>query len=96
MDSVKQIWIPPRSFINKQTRFQILHEQHWNCNICNTKLTYNKHSKWNGEKCHIDHIHPYSHATTYTNGHQNINERQNLQALCESCNCKKSNKRDAV
>lgn len=80
--------IPPR-IISTQTRYEVCKRQKWKCNICGEQLKFHRSSEWKGELCHIDHIHPYSEATNYSRGCQNINETINLQALCEKCNLKK-------
>jgi hypothetical protein len=77
--------------IPKHIRYQILSEQHWSCNNCGCRLKYSKKSDWEAEIAHIDHIHPYVDRTTYHG--LSINERQNLQALCEKCNLQKHNQR---
>lgn len=78
--------------ITKEQRYEVLKRQKWVCNQCGCKLKYSKESSWDGEIAHIDHIYPYSKKLTYPNGEENINEIENLQALCPSCNLNKSNK----
>ena len=84
--------IPPR-IIDKKTRYEVLKRQKWICNMCGEKLKYGKNSAWVGEVAHIDHIHPYSERYSYPNGPENINELENLQALCPKCNLSKNKKR---
>lgn len=78
--------------ITKEKRYKILKKQKWRCNICNCVLKMSKHSDWEGEVAHIDHIYPYSKRHTYVNGILNINELENLQALCPKCNLSKAKK----
>lgn len=75
--------------ITSDMRYGILKEQKWRCNNCNTTLKFGQNSQWQGQTAHIDHIHPFSKHDSYPNGAININERQNLQALCPLCNQKK-------
>ena len=75
--------------ISKSMRYQILRDQHWECNECSIRLKFDINSKFPGEVAHIDHIHPFAMRGTYQNGESNINERSNLQALCPSCNNQK-------
>ena len=79
--------------IKKQDRYEVLKRQKWRCNNCNELLKMSKHSEWDGEVAHIDHIHPYSKKESYTNGEENINELSNLQALCPKCNLSKGKKK---
>ena len=79
-------------YIEQEKRFYVLKRQKWRCNICNTHLKYDKNSEWDGEVAHIDHIFPYSLRKYYINGIENINEIDNLQALCPKCNLGKHNK----
>jgi hypothetical protein len=76
--------------INHHTRYLILQEQKWKCNICGCHLRYCNDSSWKGEVAHIDHIHPFSDRHCYPG---RINERSNLQALCSKCNLSKHKKR---
>jgi len=85
-------YIIPSRVIDINTRFQILKDQKWKCNVCSISLKFNYKSKWEGVVGEIDHIHPYSQATTYINGPSKINERTNLQGLCPPCNKIKSDK----
>lgn len=78
--------------IDREQRYEVLKRQKWKCNQCGCQLKYSKSSSWKGEVAHIDHIHPFSKKESYENGIQNINELQNLQALCPICNKSKSNK----
>lgn len=78
--------------ITKDMRYKVLKRQKWKCNLCNCTLKWNKDSDWSGKVGHIDHIHPYSKRDSYINGIEKINELSNLQALCETCNLKKSSK----
>jgi len=78
--------------ITPQQRYEVLKRQTWKCNICTTQLKYKKTSPWEGETAHIDHIHPYSKRDSYPNGKENINELENLQALCPKCNLSKNKK----
>lgn len=78
--------------ISREVRYSVLVRQGWVCNQCGTKLKYSSESWWEGEIAHIDHIHPYSERFTYIKGSENINEPENLQALCPKCNLSKSNK----
>lgn len=78
--------------ISKQKRFEVLKRQGWCCNICGCKLKYSKGNEWVAEIGEIDHIHPYSKKEFYPRGEEFINELENLQALCPSCNKKKSDK----
>ncbi len=79
-------------YISKEIRYNILRRQNWNCNQCSTKLKYDSNSNFNGKVAHIDHIHPYSKRENYVKGERNINEPDNLQALCPECNLKKGKK----
>lgn len=72
--------------ITKEKRYKVLKRQGWVCNECGTKLKFSKNSQWEGELAHIDHIFPYSKRKEYPNGEDNINELENLQALCPKCN----------
>ena len=81
----------PSRVIDRQTRYKVIKRQKWKCNFCQETLKFNNNSSWEGEIAHIDHIHPYSDRYNYVNGVQNINENNNLQALCSVCNLKKSN-----
>lgn len=83
----------PKRIINKEQRYKIIKRQFWKCNICFTTLKMSKHSGWQGEIAHIDHIHPFSERWDYPNGINCINEDSNLQALCPSCNLRKNNKK---
>ena len=76
--------------ISKDTRYQILNEQGWKCNICFTGLKFSINSPWKGKVAHIDHIHPFSKRDTYVGS--DINARINLQALCPECNMRKGDK----
>lgn len=78
--------------ITPEQRYLVLKRQSWKCNNCSERLKYNKYSKWEGEIAHIDHIHPYSLRDSYIHGEVNINETENLQALCGGCNLKKGKK----
>ena len=71
--------------IDKNKRYVVLNRQKWRCNTCFCKLKFSKYSNWDGEVAHIDHIHEYSKRDTYMNGAHNINELENLQALCPPC-----------
>ena len=82
---------PPR-IINREDRYEVLKRQKWRCNFCSCKLKYSKDSNWEGEVAHIDHIHPYSERYTFVGGAENINDLNNLQALCPKCNLGKKNK----
>lgn len=84
--------LSPARIITRQTRYEVCSRQKWSCNMCGIKLRYNKNSDIKGELAYIDHIYPYSKAETYSNGASSINESENLQALCFSCNSKKGNK----
>lgn len=75
--------------ILKQNRFNTLCRQYWRCNICAIKLKFSINSLKEGEVAHIDHIHPFSKRWSYYKGFQYINEPDNLQALCPTCNFKK-------
>lgn len=79
----------PSRIIDKNTRYIVLKEQKWKCNNCHKQLKFNKDSQFGEEIAHIDHIHPYSKMYSYRNGFYNINERANLQGLCEKCNLTK-------
>lgn len=85
------IIIPPR-IITPQQRYEVLKRQSWKCNFCHADLKYSKRNNWEVEVAHIDHIHPYSDAINYKNGIMNINETNNLQALCPKCNLTKGKK----
>lgn len=78
--------------ILKDARYNVIKRQKWKCNFCQAVLKFNSNSDWKGEVAHIDHIHPFSKRFTYQNGFNNINEESNLQALCPTCNLKKSHK----
>lgn len=78
--------------IDSNTRFGVLKRQKWKCNLCGQTLKFNKYSKWEGQITHIDHIHPYSKRNSYIKGPSFINEPENLQALCPSCNLSKGQK----
>lgn len=81
--------IPSRK-ISNSLRYVILSEQKWHCAICGRLLKYSeKHRIRNAVVAHIDHIHPYIARESYFSGIENINERDNLQALCPECNLKK-------
>ncbi len=86
-------YVPPR-VIEHNMRYQILKEQKWKCNNCGKRLKYKKANQYGEQVAHIDHIHPYCEHNTYPNGAENINERSNLQALCQDCNLKKSAKKN--
>jgi len=88
MEKIKNI----SRIINLNDRYEILKRQKWRCNICATRLKFDKNSRWEGEIAHIDHIFPYSKRKNYSNGEENINELSNLQALCPNCNLKKGGK----
>ena len=79
-------------YISKGKRYEILKRQKWNCNQCACKLKYSINNPWEGETAHIDHIHPFSAKESYIHGKQNINELENLQALCPKCNLSKGKK----
>jgi len=79
-------------FIKKEIRYKLMKKQKWKCNICNKKILFSNKSNWKGEIGEIDHIHPFSKKSYYCNGTWNINEEENLQALCRTCNRKKSDK----
>jgi hypothetical protein len=78
--------------ISRQSRYDVLKRQKWNCNQCGCKLKFSKNNTWIGEVAHIDHIHPFTKKGSYPNGFWNINEPSNLQALCPDCNLKKGKK----
>ncbi len=78
--------------IPKDKRYKVLKRQKWRCNVCGKKLKFSKDSDWEGEVAHIDHIHPYTKRWSYPNGIENINELENLQALCPKHNKEKYNK----
>jgi len=79
--------------ISKEIRYIVLNRQYWRCNQCGEKLKYNSEVDWsNAQVAHIDHIFPYSKRKEYPNGEDNINEPENLQALCPDCNNKKRDK----
>lgn len=88
------IHIPIERIITKELRYRVLKRQKWICNNCGVQLKYNINSKWDGVIAHIDHIHPFSQRNTYIYGAENINEIENLQALCDKCNLKKGKKND--
>ena len=83
---------PISRIILREDRYGTLKRQKWRCNFCNCVLKMSKHSEWEGEVAHIDHIHPFSKKDSYPNGKYNINESSNLQALCPKCNLSKSKK----
>lgn len=87
-DEEEQQLIPSR-IITSSMRYEVCKRQKWKCNNCHINLKFHRTSEWEGMLAHIDHIHPYADALTYQNGHQNINESCNLQALCEKCNLTK-------
>lgn len=76
--------------INNCKRYEVLKKYNWKCAICGKPLKYSKHHSGDKEVAQIDHIYPYSKRDTF-NGYL-INDISNLQALCSSCNLKKSNK----
>jgi len=78
--------------IPKDKRYKVLKRQKWRCNVCNKKLKFSKDSDWEGEIAHMDHIHPYTKRWSYPNGIENINELDNIQALCPKHNKEKYNK----
>jgi len=80
---------PESRIIDNDMRYIVLKEQKWKCNNCGVTLKFKKDSDWKGEIAHIDHIHPFAEWHSYNS---NINERSNLQALCEKCNLKKGKK----
>lgn len=80
-----------RSF-PRRYRYKILERQEWVCNMCGCKLQYSKRHSFGYPVAHIDHVHPFSRKETYVNGEENINEIENLQALCPECNLTKKNK----
>lgn len=88
----RRILVMPPRVITPQQRYEVLKRQNWKCNFCHTSLKYSKRNSWEAEVAHIDHIHPYSDAINYKNGIMNINETNNLQALCPKCNLTKGKK----
>jgi len=76
------------------SRYNVLKRQKWKCNSCATHLKYSKNHELGTSVAHIDHIYPYSKRWTYPFGIKKINEENNLQALCESCNKIKYNKKN--
>lgn len=78
--------------VTREQRYKVLKRQKWRCNSCNCILKFSVNSEWKGEIAHIDHIHAYSKRDSYIHGPENINEIENLQALCEKCNLKKKAK----
>lgn len=82
--------------IDKKTRYQVFKNHFFKCATCSKKLYYseNHSSKYNneGEIGQVDHIHPYSKRDSYFKGADKINEIDNLQLLCPSCNLKKYDK----
>lgn len=81
----------PTRYISKQVRYVILKRQNWRCNSCGKHLKYSNHHKFGEDVAHIDHIHPFADWQTYDG---DINEINNLQALCGECNSKKYNRKD--
>jgi hypothetical protein len=92
---VEEVEIPPR-VISSGKRYEVCKRQKWKCNICGSRLKFHEDSEWDGNLCHIDHIHPYSDAENYSRGPENINESINLQALCEKCNWKKGKRKEVL
>lgn len=78
-----------RRVITPKMRYVICAEQRWRCNVCFAKIKYSGDKTFEAETAHIDHIHPFADANSYINGSDNIDERNNLQALCGTCNLKK-------
>jgi len=75
--------------ITREQRLEILKRQNYYCNICGSQLKNGPGIGLPGWLAHIDHIHPFSMRHTYLYGEENINETQNLQALCSDCNLSK-------
>lgn len=88
----EKIYVPSR-VISASLRYKVLSRQNWKCNTCFAHLKFRKSSQFGEENSAIDHIHPYADALTYVNGPSNINEEQNLQALCMTCNSNKGRKK---
>jgi hypothetical protein len=84
--------LEPERKISAGQRHFVCNRQNWKCNICHVKLKYSAKNEWEAEVAHIDHIHPYSKRYSYIHGAANINELENLQALCPTCNFKKRDK----
>lgn len=81
-------------YISSDKRYLVCKRQRWKCNNCNETLKFNSKSPWEGSVAHIDHIHPYSERHSYIKGKSKINDLDNLQALCPSCNKKKGANKD--
>ena len=77
-------------YVSKTNRYVVLNRQHWCCNMCGCRLKYSSNSAFPGEVAHIDHVVPFSERDSY-NG--DINEPENLQALCPNCNLSKGKKK---
>lgn len=67
-----------RDLLTPRTKLKILKRDNFRCKFCGKTP--------NETKLHIDHIKPLSKGGG--------NKMDNLQTLCESCNCAKSNKED--
>jgi len=76
-------------FDSKKNRYKLLKKQKFRCRLCGRKLKFNKNSLYGNEVGHIDHIHPKSLKRSYDGN--DINEIDNLQMLCATCNLRKHN-----
>ena len=76
--------------VSPQKRIEILDRQQWQCNNCGCRLKASRKDPTAGELAHIDHIHPYALRASYPKGPEQINEDENLQALCYKCNISKN------
>jgi hypothetical protein len=79
-----------REYIPKGKRYKVFARQNWRCKECSKHIAWNtvQAEKYGYELGHLDHIHPVVAEDTYTG--KNVNELDNLQALCWRCNLKKS------
>ena len=92
-DPKEKTWNPPlkNSFrlVKPKQRIEVLDRQQWLCNSCGCKLKVSKMQPGKEEVAHIDHIHSFADRETYSKGKEFINETENLQALCKTCNMMK-------
>ena len=88
----KELYSTISRTVSTTVRYNILKRQKWKCNICYKQLKFSEKHILGDEVAAIDHIHPFSKRDYYIHGSEKINELENLQALCLSCNLKKSDK----
>jgi len=91
-----------RKYLGKRRRYNVFQRQNWKCAICLKKIAYNKStsSQFRLEIGEIDHIIPVSDFENansetyedYISEQELCNNYDNLQALCKTCNRKKSDK----